>query len=323
MDDSAFQLFKPGKRKRAASGVKIEKPLKPKSDPKGGGALPDAEEHSPQQPERARGEASTSGQVEQRRQDDDNGETSFKDLGLSDWLCGVLSSLGIAQPTPVQRGCIPAVLAGRDVIGTAQTGSGKTAAFALPILQRLAKDPFGVFALVLTPTRWAAQSGGCPRCTPHWRVCRAAPADLIASAPDTQAARAPRRGVLIAWTHGIKPNPCRELAVQLAEQFRAFGAGMNLRVRRPARGLLERPGAVDSSPALEIQTRSSSSLLQNAVACGSPTAHVPSPTLPQTRSASSSAAWSSSSRPSSWRSGRTWSSPPPGGWRSSSPQTRA
>ena len=46
------------------------------------------------------------------------------------------------------------MLAGRDVIGTAHTGSGKTAAFALPILQHLAKDPFGIFALVLTPTRY-------------------------------------------------------------------------------------------------------------------------------------------------------------------------
>ncbi|MEW5314214.1 MAG: hypothetical protein WDW38_005728 [Sanguina aurantia] len=59
----------------------------------------------------------------------------------------------MTKPTAVQRGCIPAVLAGKDVIGLAQTGSGKTAAFALPILQILAKDPYGVFALVLTPTR--------------------------------------------------------------------------------------------------------------------------------------------------------------------------
>ncbi|KAG2501639.1 hypothetical protein HYH03_000143 [Edaphochlamys debaryana] len=77
----------------------------------------------------------------------------FKGLGLSEWLCGVCKSLGMSAPTEVQRGCIPAILAGRDVIGLAQTGSGKTAAFALPILQALAKDPYGVFALVLTPTR--------------------------------------------------------------------------------------------------------------------------------------------------------------------------
>lgn len=79
--------------------------------------------------------------------------TCFQDLGVSDWLCAVLTSLGIKQPTQVQAGCIPAILQGQNVIGTAQTGSGKTAAFALPILQQLAKDPYGVFCLVLTPTR--------------------------------------------------------------------------------------------------------------------------------------------------------------------------
>ena len=57
------------------------------------------------------------------------------------------------RPTPVQRACIPAALAGRDCIGIAHTGSGKTAAFALPLLQHLAAEPYGVFALVMTPTR--------------------------------------------------------------------------------------------------------------------------------------------------------------------------
>lgn len=61
--------------------------------------------------------------------------------------------MNISAPTPVQAACIPKVMAGSDVIGTAQTGSGKTAAFALPILQLLAEDPYGIFALVLTPTR--------------------------------------------------------------------------------------------------------------------------------------------------------------------------
>ncbi|CAA2973371.1 RNA helicase 36 [Olea europaea subsp. europaea] len=77
------------------------------------------------------------------------------------------------QPTPVQRHCIPKILAGQNVFGLAQIESGKTAAFALPILQHLSKDPYGVFALVLTHTR--------------------------------------------------------ELAYKLVEQFRAFGAGVNLR----------------------------------------------------------------------------------------------
>lgn len=71
----------------------------------------------------------------------------------------VCKSLGMQRPTAVQRGCIPAILGGRDVMGTAHTGSGKTAAFALPILQLLARDPFGVFALVLTPTRCSHPPG--------------------------------------------------------------------------------------------------------------------------------------------------------------------
>jgi ATP-dependent helicase YprA (DUF1998 family) len=80
-------------------------------------------------------------------------DVAFRELGLSEWLDKVCSSLGMRQPTEVQRGTIPAVLSGRNVIGVAHTGSGKTAAFALPILQKLAKDPYGVFALVMTPTR--------------------------------------------------------------------------------------------------------------------------------------------------------------------------
>ncbi|KAL0443134.1 UNVERIFIED_CONTAM: DEAD-box ATP-dependent RNA helicase 36 [Sesamum latifolium] len=79
------------------------------------------------------------------------------------------------RPTPVQHHCIPKILSGQDVMGLAQTGSGKTAAFALPILHRLAEDPFGVFALVVTPTR--------------------------------------------------------ELAYQLAEQFRALGSSLALRIK--------------------------------------------------------------------------------------------
>ncbi|KIO24480.1 hypothetical protein M407DRAFT_40019, partial [Tulasnella calospora MUT 4182] len=61
--------------------------------------------------------------------------------------------MSIRRPTPVQAACIPELLAGNDCVGNAKTGQGKTVAFAIPILQQLAKDPFGIFALVLTPTR--------------------------------------------------------------------------------------------------------------------------------------------------------------------------
>ncbi|XP_014219589.2 uncharacterized protein LOC106647613 [Copidosoma floridanum] len=60
---------------------------------------------------------------------------------------------GLHKPTPIQQNCIPAILEGRNVIGCAQTGSGKTLAFALPIVQTLAEDPYGIYALILTPTK--------------------------------------------------------------------------------------------------------------------------------------------------------------------------
>jgi len=85
----------------------------------------------------------------------DNGEfaSSFAELGVCSWLVDSCAALGMKAPTPVQRCCIPAALAGHDVMGLAETGSGKTAAFALPMLQRLSVDPYGIFGLVLTPTR--------------------------------------------------------------------------------------------------------------------------------------------------------------------------
>ncbi|XP_063692517.1 probable ATP-dependent RNA helicase DDX49 [Bolinopsis microptera] len=77
----------------------------------------------------------------------------FESLGIKKWLVQQCKGLGMKQPTPVQINCVPAILAGKDCIGCAKTGSGKTAAFALPILDILSDDPFGIFALVLTPTR--------------------------------------------------------------------------------------------------------------------------------------------------------------------------
>ena len=101
----------------------------------------------------------------------------FSDLGLSAPILGALAAEGYAAPTPIQFQAIPPVLGGRDLCGIAQTGTGKTAAFALPILQRLAA----------VPQRAAPQT------------CRA----LVLS-------------------------PTRELASQIADSFRAYGAGMPL-----------------------------------------------------------------------------------------------
>ena len=102
---------------------------------------------------------------------------NFSDLGLSTPILSALAAQGYVAPTPIQFQAIPPVLGGRDLCGIAQTGTGKTAAFALPILQRLSA----------LPQRPAPQS------------CRA----LVLS-------------------------PTRELASQIADSFRAYGAGMPL-----------------------------------------------------------------------------------------------
>ncbi|OMJ26453.1 ATP-dependent RNA helicase dbp8 [Smittium culicis] len=78
---------------------------------------------------------------------------TFKQLGISEWLIDALKAVEIFEPTEIQRACIPKILKGESVIGGAKTGSGKTAAFALPILHNLSLDPYGVYALILTPTR--------------------------------------------------------------------------------------------------------------------------------------------------------------------------
>ncbi|MEA2237119.1 MAG: ATP-dependent helicase DeaD [Thermoanaerobaculia bacterium] len=78
---------------------------------------------------------------------------TFASLGLSTPLLDTLTLLGYEAPTPIQARTIPALLAGRDIIGQAQTGTGKTAAFALPILQQLDLSSRNTQALVLAPTR--------------------------------------------------------------------------------------------------------------------------------------------------------------------------
>ncbi len=86
---------------------------------------------------------------------------TFLSLGLIDPLLRTLDELGYQKPTPVQAKAIPAVLAGRDLMAAAQTGTGKTAGFALPLLQRLTMEgqvaPQSVRALVLVPTRELAE----------------------------------------------------------------------------------------------------------------------------------------------------------------------
>jgi len=131
----------------------------------------------------------------------ENTTATFSDLGLSEWAVKTCKELGMKTPRRVQQHCIPQILSGRHLIGIDETGSGKTAAFALPILQRLAEHTFGVFALVVTPTR--------------------------------------------------------ELAFQLAEQFRALGSSLRLRIAvvvggmdmlRQTKELVARPHLVIATP---------------------------------------------------------------------------
>ena len=83
---------------------------------------------------------------------------SFDSLGLCDELLRAVAEQGYSQPTPIQRQAIPVVLQGRDIMASAQTGTGKTAGFTLPLLQQLSTQPQPkgrrpVRALILTPTR--------------------------------------------------------------------------------------------------------------------------------------------------------------------------
>ncbi len=105
--------------------------------------------------------------------------TQFSDLGLNASILKTLEAEGYDRPTPIQSQAIPKILSGHDLLGIAQTGTGKTAAFALPILNRLAETPK----------------------PPMRKACR----------------------VLIL-------SPTRELATQIAESFRTYGAGLKLSV---------------------------------------------------------------------------------------------
>lgn len=80
-------------------------------------------------------------------------ETTFADLGLNEAILESLNGMGYVKPSPIQSECIPHLLAGRDVLGMAQTGSGKTAAFSLPLLNNIDSNLKAPQILVLAPTR--------------------------------------------------------------------------------------------------------------------------------------------------------------------------
>ena len=86
--------------------------------------------------------------------------TTFKDLGLSDACLAQIDKLGFTEPTQIQQEAIPALIAGKDIVGQSQTGTGKTAAFALPALEIVEANDKAVQTLILTPTRELAQQVG-------------------------------------------------------------------------------------------------------------------------------------------------------------------
>uniref|UniRef100_A0A1B0B7P1 RNA helicase n=1 Tax=Glossina palpalis gambiensis TaxID=67801 RepID=A0A1B0B7P1_9MUSC len=86
-------------------------------------------------------------------QEQNNKSLTWKDLGLNETLCKACEELKWETPSRIQKESIPLALQGKDIIGLAETGSGKTGAFALPILEALLDNPQRFFALILTPTR--------------------------------------------------------------------------------------------------------------------------------------------------------------------------
>lgn len=105
--------------------------------------------------ERRADERPEEGHAEQHEEQEEHEElpSTFKELGVIEPLCEACDKMHFAKPTAIQAKAIPEALQGRDVIGLAQTGSGKTAAFSIPILQALWDNPRPFFACVLAPTR--------------------------------------------------------------------------------------------------------------------------------------------------------------------------
>ena len=125
--------------------------------------------------------------------------SSFADLGLAEIILRAVADQGYANPTPIQAKVIPAVMEGHDILGIAQTGTGKTAAFVLPILNSLAADPLRpeprtCRALIMAPTRELAnQIGQCIR--DYGRHSRPSVAVVVGGASMTMQIRALARGV--------------------------------------------------------------------------------------------------------------------------------
>ena len=207
---------------------------------------------------------------------------SFSVLGLQPDLLRAVARQGYTDPTPVQREAIPLVLAGRDLMAGAQTGTGKTAAFVLPMLQRLAASPSRdrrIRALVLVPTRELAMqveasvrtySGGTARSTAIYggvgyggqvgalrrgaEIVVATPGRLLAHARQgTIDLRAVEILVLDEADRMLDMGFIRDIRQVLAllpdrRQNLLFSATFSREIRALASGLLDRPASVQVTP---------------------------------------------------------------------------
>lgn len=79
--------------------------------------------------------------------------TTFEELGVCPEICEAIKAMGYKHPTKIQAESLPYTLKSRDMIGLAETGSGKTASFAIPVIQKLLDNPQPFFACVMSPTR--------------------------------------------------------------------------------------------------------------------------------------------------------------------------
>jgi len=113
----------------------------------------DSETETTQQPQIQQQDEGEEEGEEIKLTDNKDSEKTFGDLGLSDVVVEACNAVGWKKPSRIQEEAIPIAVQGRDVIGLAETGSGKTGAFALPIIHQLLENPQRLFALILTPTR--------------------------------------------------------------------------------------------------------------------------------------------------------------------------
>ena len=147
-------------------------------------------------------------------------KSGFSDLGLSDPLVKSVAALGYEEATPIQREAIPILLEGRDIIGQAGTGTGKTAAFALPLLHRLIETPASkkgaVRAMILVPTRELAMQVA-EAVHQYGKQTKLAVVPLYGGAPMDQQIRALRRGVdIVVATPGRALDHLRRQTLDLA-----------------------------------------------------------------------------------------------------------